>query len=701
MSSSFDPVGQSFCSVVPSLDLHKVQVHEVSNQNSAEVILDKGVTAQSLWCGNLSTSPGSNSNSKQRKKRKRSSMAKEAGAAAAGANMADLVVAVGTNKGSIIVFSPAQSSIVASLEGAHSVPVSSVASVQDNLWSCDRNGTIAQWNVDGSKAINVFQSPEKNVHLVQPLPSSPEFANQVLVASTSVHLVDTVQKSVVKSFPGGFAHPVSLIKLSNTNPDLFLAASNSERNISVISISQGKVISILTTLSEVQSVALNGDDSCLAVTTEDGTVEVFADPFKANSSASPNKNSAKAKAKAAAMASKSVLQFKLFRPSTGPTKKGGAVTKGSQVYIEGVSLDDSHFTVSWLENAIVPVFEKFPYRSEDNGQILNDTIVVERAPRTNAGVKDLNGVDPAAVSKYNEGNATVTSGKNLKNVEVEEDEEDEEEESTLADQLNALDVANGTVNGSSRSEVDDVNGSAAVKPLEFSTPGTFTTILNQALRTNDNALLDSCLVHRDVEMIKLSVQKLDSALAVRLLERLAEKIARSPNQAGPLNVWIKWVMIAHGGYLVTIPDLVKTLSSLHSTLSDRVSTLPRLLALQGRLQMLNSQMEFRRDVLTSRRQVDDEDDEEEDEDEVEYVEDGAYIANGEEEDDFEDSDEEDEEDEEDSDVEGAQSFISLEAEDDEDDEEEEEDEDASDLEAGEPMSEDEDVLPRSNGKSRK
>uniref|UniRef100_A0A060SXM3 ARAD1A14014p n=1 Tax=Blastobotrys adeninivorans TaxID=409370 RepID=A0A060SXM3_BLAAD len=695
VSSSFDPAGQSFSSVVPSLDLHKVQVHEVSNQNSAEVILDKGVTAQSLWCGNLSTTAGSNSNSKQRKKRKRSSMVKEAGAA--GANMADLVVAVGTNKGSIIVFSPAQSSIVASLEGAHSVPVSSVACVQDNLWSCDRNGTIAQWNVDGTKAINVFQSPEKNVHLVQPLPSSPEFANQVLVASTSVHLVDTVQKSVVKSFPGGFAHPVSLIRLSNTNPDLFLAASNSERNISVISISQGKVISILTALSEVQSVALSADDSCLAVTTEDGTVELFADPFKANASASPNKNSAKAKAKAAAMASKSVLQFKLFRPSTGPSKKGGAVIKGSQVFIEGVSLDEGHFTVSWLENAIVPVFEKFPYRSEDNGQILNDTIVVERAPRTNAGVKDLNGVDPAAVSKYNEGNATVTSGKNLKNVEVEEDEEDEEEESTLADQLNALDVANGTAKGSSRSEVDDVNGSA-VKPLEFSTPGTFTTILNQALRTNDNALLDSCLVHRDVEMIKLSVQKLDSALAVRLLERLAEKIARSPNQAGPLNVWIKWVMIAHGGYLVTIPDLVKTLSSLHSTLSDRVSTLPRLLALQGRLQMLNSQMEFRRDVLTSRRQVDDEDDEEEDEEEVEYVEDGAYIANGEEEDDFEDSDEDEEEDEEDSDVDGGQSFISLEAEEDDDDEEEE---DASDLEVGEPMSEDEDVLPRSNGKARK
>src|SRR5690606_2148375 len=45
--------------------------------------------------------------------------------------------------------------------------------------------------------------------------------------------------------------------------------------------------------------------------------------------------------------------------------------------------------------------------------------------------------------------------------------------------------------------------------------------------------------------------------------------------------------------LVSLPNLVKTLSTLHGTLTTRAAALPRLLALQGRLDMLNAQLELR------------------------------------------------------------------------------------------------------------
>jgi hypothetical protein len=88
-------------------------------------------------------------------------------------------------------------------------------------------------------------------------------------------------------------------------------------------------------------------------------------------------------------------------------------------------------------------------------------------------------------------------------------------------------------------------------------------------------------------------------------------------------------------------------------------------------------MELRRDILSSKRI--DEDSESEDESAVEYVEDGAYIANGEEDDSDIDSEE----------IDGPESgFIELEAEESLDDEVDEDDVDGDD----EAMDEDDEEL---------
>jgi U3 small nucleolar RNA-associated protein 5 len=141
-------------------------------------------------------------------------------------------------------------------------------------------------------------------------------------------------------------------------------------------------------------------------------------------------------------------------------------------------------------------------------------------------------------------------------------------------------------------------------------------ILTQALRSNDHSLLETVLTSRNENVLKTTIQRLDTSLAVILLERLAERIARHTNRQGQLNIWVKWVIIIHGGYLINVPNLAKSLSSLHSTLTRRASTLPRLLELQGRLDVLYSQQESNK----ANKEFQEEDYDDSDESDVEYIE---------------------------------------------------------------------------------
>lgn len=657
ISSRFDPFGQFYASAVPSLDLNKVQVHSTSNEGKleGEITLDKGITVTSLSWAIFNSS---SSKQQQRKKRKRSSVAGQ------GKILEDLVVAIGTNKGSILLYSPSQGAIVHKITDIHSVPVTSLESIGSVLWSCDYSSVISSYDLSLHKERVKFDSPEKDVRLIQPVENQKQ--GDLLLGSTNIQLIDSASpKKSVKSFPG-FVHPVAKILQSASKSDLFLAASQSERNVNINSMEKGSSIKILTAQSDVQDICLSEDESALAVVTDDGMVEIFLNPLEVVSSPS--------KSRKGSQAVKSNIQISISRPKSSQT-----------VRIDNIRFAKDHVILTWLENASVPVFEHVNWKDANSEKPLSGLIELTRAHRTVAkGQADnkVNGVDPAAAAPYNEATSVVSSGKDVRNLES----DDEEEEGTLAERLDALEVDAGqkpATNNKPKSN-NKGNGANTSSKIDFSTPGTFTTILTQSLKTNDHALLESCLVNRAENVIKLSIQRLDSNLAVKLLERLAEKIARNPSQSGQLNIWIKWVMIAHGGYLVTLPNLLKTLSSLHSTLSDRVSTLPRLLALQGRLELLNSQMELRRDILDSSNKPStngDEDNDEEDEEAVEYIEDGAYIANGEEDMDSDDDDEDVDLDE-DSDNEG---YIDIEASEDD----EAEDDANSDMEVGDPMSADE------------
>ncbi|KAF2866213.1 Dip2/Utp12 family-domain-containing protein [Massariosphaeria phaeospora] len=145
------------------------------------------------------------------------------------------------------------------------------------------------------------------------------------------------------------------------------------------------------------------------------------------------------------------------------------------------------------------------------------------------------------------------------------------------------------------------------RPLSAPSASSLGTVLTQALRTNDQELLDSCLRVIDVDTIYATVERLPSPLVGSLLQKLAERLHKKPGRAGMLMVWVQWSLAAHGGYLASQPQLVKQLATLNKVLKERASGLQPLLALKGRLDMLQAQLELRR--RNQKRAANDDEDE--------------------------------------------------------------------------------------------
>lgn len=136
------------------------------------------------------------------------------------------------------------------------------------------------------------------------------------------------------------------------------------------------------------------------------------------------------------------------------------------------------------------------------------------------------------------------------------------------------------------------------------------TVLAQALRTNDISLLESCFHVTDVQIVRNTIQRLESPLAGKLLQKLAERLHRRPGRAGTLMVWVQWTLVAHGGYLATQKDLIQKLSELNKVIEERAKGLQPLLSLKGKLDMLDAQIGLRRSMQHQRLQMDEDEEDE-------------------------------------------------------------------------------------------
>jgi len=171
------------------------------------------------------------------------------------------------------------------------------------------------------------------------------------------------------------------------------------------------------------------------------------------------------------------------------------------------------------------------------------------------------------------------------------------------------------------------------------------TILEQALQSSDDALLEECLAVSDQRVVDMTVERLPSVRVLPFLLRLTDKVERRPNRGMNLCIWMRAVLMKHTSYLMSVPNLHTKLAGLYQILDQRIGVFPKLLSLSGRLELALSQVSSlheERQEASVPRTVYDEEAEEPEDPEMDMAVEGEEDDEGSDED--EDEDEYDEED---------------------------------------------------------
>ncbi|KAF0721231.1 hypothetical protein AaE_010122, partial [Aphanomyces astaci] len=152
------------------------------------------------------------------------------------------------------------------------------------------------------------------------------------------------------------------------------------------------------------------------------------------------------------------------------------------------------------------------------------------------------------------------------------------------------------------------------------------SVLEQALQSKDNALLEHCLRIHDPKVIDETCRRLNTTRVFPFLLLLVEKFEKRPTRGATMCQWIKFLMLNHTAYLMTVPDVIDKLSTLYQSLDARVKVFPQLHKLSGRLNLVLGQIAGRSNVevvddapdVVYNEADDNEDDEEEEEEEEEH-----------------------------------------------------------------------------------
>ncbi|KAK6500700.1 Small subunit (SSU) processome component [Arthrobotrys conoides] len=719
LKSAFSPSWSKlslFSSVLRGLDAHRLRCHDItSGRLQCEHIFEKSVEINSLSWGSLVEAEGD----RKKKKRKRASNADAVvdDDEDVQQNAGEVVIAATGSNGKIYLYSPVQAEVVKTLDGGHVGPVTDFQFVESakgvRAWSCGGN-KLVEWDVKkGSSIRNISFGETINFFRTLPLPDS------IICASYSTYIIDVnaPPSDLISTFTSHTSQVHSLRKTSKQNK--FLSAADGDRFIYVSDIKKEKSLGSLVAKSDVTKVDTAAQDTALIAVTADGVVEVFQQPWSFSSASETDEESSLRRRKA--MTKTSEARIKIVRPDNNQTVK----------VIDACFAGD-HVVVAWVENATSVLFEKVKCLAADGTLSINGDVVIAKAKTVGiggavSGRSDANDIKDVSNANLKQSHTVVIEGADTQDIGMvdapedpeadeeptkdseddQEDNADDPEEQTFEDRIKALNLSAGGSAGSTeksqRSDVSpmtnitvpSVDGAAIIasgyQAVKFPNATSLTTVITQALKTDDRALLETCLQVTKVDMIESTIQRLDSLLAADLVMKLSEIIARKPGRAGSLMIWIQKTLVNHGGHLLTLPDLVRTMASLQRVLGKRAEALPKMLALRGRLSMLVAQMKLRsmaRDrlgaggdsavIYVEGVNKDDESSSEEDEDEV--------IGDVEESEDEDDSDDgvngvldsasegEEEDEESDDDMDGPGLYLDREAEetDDDDDDADEE-----------------------------
>lgn len=485
-------------------------------------------------------------------------------------------------------------------------------------------------------------------------------APQILCASPTPYTISLNENEQPKvenfdSFKNAI-HSLFRSATDDAHPSEHFLAADNDRYINVYDIAQKRLTKTLIAGSEVDSADFYTpsagtktmlSEQLLAVVTREGLVELFPRPFIQQTQVNGD-----LKSKRKNLTSKAAAKVKLV--STNNTRA---------VHIFSASLQGPDLVVATADGGVDVTFQKIRWQDEGNGELLFDGVKEIKHSKTASTLNTvtMNGAKDIGKSLVDESKTVVVNGDTHGSsqsaaIEIEssddekdaseaesEDEEDSAEGAAVLEEQNESDksdaesdeamadstdvpaalehaeMADGKLEEPSFGELlaqkhpETISVADALHPessnlaqigskkaMSIPSGVSLSTVLTQSLRTNDQNLLESCLHNTEADVIKNTIQRLDSSLAGILLQKLAERLASRPGRYGHLLIWVQWTCIVHGGAVAGRPEVFSKIATLYGVLSQRAKSLDSLLLLKGKLDMLDAQLTFRRDIQSHR-----------------------------------------------------------------------------------------------------
>jgi U3 small nucleolar RNA-associated protein 5 len=627
LKSSFAPSTfqlRLFASVIQSFESQQLRIHDASTgrlrcQHAAK-------PAQRITCLDWGFSkPHSTPKSKSRKRD-------------------DVLLAYGTSTSEVCLFSPTEGNIVGELSGQHEQGITDFKFSSSNSnegWSLGGDGKLVKWDIAKRKAL-------RTIMLQDPLTKtiSPVSASSILCASSTPHLILVEEQNdfAQQSFDA-MGHPIHSIYPSDTgaasSPKFFLAADG-DRYMNVYDCSRQRLVRTLIASSPISSLTMDaiedapaGDEEqqILAAVNKDGLVELFPQPF-----AQPPQQNGSIQSSRKNLVKKSTAQLKLVDSSNRSSAILSASFQGPEIWLVSV---DSGVDLS---------FQRVRWQDEGSGDVLFTGVkeVVKAKSSLSLHSATLNGIKDNGKAHVDESSTVVTNGTGAAGsqdapLELDDSGEDEDDdmfepdkeapapESSDDEMVDAPEEPQKTLPPSSAAvptsedspkdhsptfgelaaalhepktipipsppNISLINAGGA---LTLPTGMSLSTVLTQALRTNDTSLLEVCLHTTETPIIRNTITRLDSSLAANLISKLADRIVSRPGRYGHLQLWVQHLCVAHGAAISSNAAAREKLKVLYRALDQRARGLPNLLVLKGKLQMVEGQLRFRREIAAQR-----------------------------------------------------------------------------------------------------
>lgn len=561
-------------------------------------------------------------------------------------------IALGTQQGAVAVWNVATGESFQLASQAEAMPIRDVCFNKQGsqLFSCTADGVVCQWNLFSQTLMHAWKpEPASGDRVFGKLCLSPD-ETLLLIASSHLLVWDIANQRVHMEFSG---HKSPVVAVAVSPDGKFAATSSFERSVHIWSLQQAaggrkkhrQVIVAHSTLVAAQDpVALRFNNHNQQFSSYH-IAAVLRDSVALWDWAPPSGESAGVQAGAAAQvgtpaAASKKNSRKRKAPESSPEEAGVArIVSQSTVSLPPLEEDNPAaaraLAKDWRKrqanNSLAPAeflrvhgarfvsasallvvrqfasphFHRVEFKPPASVDILGNLVPSITLPPVSdgllqGGAKKAQGQGRAPVDVLSAFSGSASGGASSVSSALPDQAEQSQParelaSMTLAERLAVFNQQQEALEAKKSSSSSEAAADGSSTAFVAPSAGSLHNVLAQAIKTNDNMLIEECLSlahgQRNAQVIARTVQRLSPKHALELVRIVIRRFKRNPARGPQLLPWFKQIFTLHTSYLLSMPWLREELLELNSLVDMRLNSFQKMLRLKGRLDLVLGQAE--------------------------------------------------------------------------------------------------------------